>query len=119
MLNPHVFRAYDLRALVGQDITPGVFRQVGRAYATLIRRDGGRRVAVGQDNRVSSAALKAAFVEGVRAAGVDVVDVGLVTTPILYFATAHWRLDGGAHNTGGPKPVPHKRVRDGPRGARP
>src|SRR5438128_9936548 len=81
MLNPHVFRAYDVRGLVGQDINPGVFRQVGRAYATLIRRDGGRRVAVGQDNRVSSAALKAAFVEGVRAAGVDVVDVGLVTTP--------------------------------------
>src|SRR5207249_4132378 len=76
MLNPHVFRAYDVRGLVGQDINPGVFRQVGRAYATLIRRDGGRRVAVGQDNRVSSAALKAAFVEGVRAAGVDVVDVG-------------------------------------------
>src|SRR2546426_2622436 len=63
MLNPHVFRAYDVRGLVGQDINPGVFRQVGRAYATLIRRDSGRRVAVGQDNRVSSAVLKAAFVE--------------------------------------------------------
>src|SRR2546430_17210738 len=119
MLNPHVFRAYDLRALVGQDITPGVFRQVGRAYATLIRRDGGRRVAVGQDNRVSSAALKAAFVEGVRAAGVDVVDVGLVTTPILYFATAHWRLDGGAHITGRPNPGEYNGGQKGPRGARP
>src|SRR2546428_27763 len=81
MLNPHVFRAYDVRGLVGQDINPGVFRQVGRAYATLIRRDGGRRGAVGQDNRGSSAALKAAVVEGVRAAGVDVVDVELHGEP--------------------------------------
>src|SRR5204863_1426248 len=111
MLNPHVFRAYDVRGLVGQDINPGVFRQVGRAYATLIRRDGGRRVAVGQDNRVSSSALKAAFVEGVRAAGVDVVDVGLVTTPILYFATAHWRLDGGANITGSHNPVDYNGVK--------
>src|SRR5213592_5163117 len=111
MLNPHVFRSYDVRGLVGQDINPGVFRQVGRAYATLIRRDGGRRVAVGQDNRVSSAALKAAFVEGVRAAGVDVVDVGLVTTPILYFATAHWRLDGGANITGSHNPVEYNGVK--------
>src|SRR5213594_1767761 len=119
MLNPHVFRAYDVRGLVGQDINPGVFRQVGRAYATLIRRDGGRRVAVGQDNRVSSAALKAAFVEGVRAAGVDVVDVGLVTTPILYFATAHWRLDGGANITGSHNPIAYNGVKMVHRGAAP
>src|SRR2546430_3965126 len=104
MLNPHVFRAYDVRGLVGQDINPDVFRQVGRAYATLIRRGGGRRVAVGQDNRVSSTALRAGFVEGVRAAGVDVVDVGLVTTPVLYFPTAHWKLDGRAQNHGKPQP---------------
>src|SRR5881296_890725 len=119
MLNPHVFRAYDVRGLVGQDINPGVFRQVGRAYATLIRRDGGRRVAVGQDNRVSSATLKAAFVEGVRAAGVDVVDVGLVTTPILYFATAHWRLDGGANITGSHNPITYNGVKMVHRGAAP
>src|SRR5207253_10244541 len=105
MLNPHVFRAYDVRGLVGQDINPGVFRQVGRAYATLILRDGGRRVAVGQDNRVPSAALKAAFVERVRAAGVAVVDVGLVPTPIPYFATAHWRPDRGPNSTRSHCPV--------------
>src|SRR3990167_965360 len=92
MLNPHIFRAYDVRGLVGTDITPEVFRQVGGAYATLVRRRGGRRVAVGRDNRLSSPDLAGGFVAGVRAAGVDVVDVGLVTTPILYFATAHWQI---------------------------
>src|SRR2546429_7866598 len=105
MLNPHVFRAYDVRGLVGSDINPDVFRQVGRAYATLIRRNGGRRVAVGRDNRLSSTDLQQGFVEGVRAAGVDVVDIRLSTPPILYFATAHWKLDGGAHITRSPNPI--------------
>ena len=111
MLNPHVFRAYDVRGLVGRDINPDVFRVVGQAYATLIRRNGGRTVAVGQDNRLSSVELKAGFIAGVRAAGVSVVDVGLVTTPILYFATAHWKLDGGANVTGSHNPIEYNGVK--------
>jgi phosphomannomutase/phosphoglucomutase len=96
---------------VGADINAGVFTDVGRAYATLLRRRGGRRIAVGQDNRPSSAELRAGFVEGVREAGVDVVDVGTVTTPILYFATAHWRLDGGANITGSHNPIEYNGVK--------
>ena len=111
MLNPHVFRAYDVRGLVGRDINADVFRQVGRAYATLIRRNGGRQIAVGQDNRLSSADLKRGFVEGVRAAGVSVVDIGLSPTPILYFATAHWKLDGGANITGSHNPIEYNGVK--------
>ena len=111
MLNPHVFRAYDVRGLVGSDINPDVFRQVGRAYATMIRRHGGRRIAVGRDNRLSSNDLKVGFVEGARAAGVDVVDIGPVTTPILYFATAHWKLDGGANITGSHNPIEYNGVK--------
>jgi phosphomannomutase / phosphoglucomutase len=111
MLNPHIFRAYDVRGKVGPDINAAVFEQVGRAYATLIRRNGGRRIAVGQDNRTSSADLKAGFTRGVRAAGVDVVDIGVVTTPILYFASAHWRLDGGANITGSHNPVEYNGVK--------
>jgi phosphomannomutase/phosphoglucomutase len=110
-LNPHIFRAYDVRGRVGPDITPEVFEQVGRAFGTLRRRRGGRRIAVGQDNRTTSAALKAAFIMGVRAAGIDVVDVGLVTTPMLYFAAAHWRLDGGANITGSHNPVEYNGVK--------
>ncbi len=111
MLNPHVFRAYDVRGLVGSDINPEVFRHVGRAYATMIRRNGGRRIAVGRDNRLSSNGLAMGFVEGVRAAGVDVVDIGAVTTPILYFATAHWKLDGGANITGSHNPIEYNGVK--------
>ena len=111
MLNPHIFRAYDVRGRVGSDINPEVFRQVGRAYATLIRDNGGRTIAVGRDNRESSASLHAGFVDGVRAAGVNVVDIGQVTTPMLYFATAHWRLDGGANITGSHNPVDYNGVK--------
>ncbi len=104
-LNPHIFRAYDVRGKVGSDITPDVFRQVGRAFGTLIRREGGRTIALGRDNRLSSAELSASFAEGVLAAGVSIVDIGLSPTPILYFATAHWKLDGGANVTGSHNPV--------------
>jgi phosphomannomutase/phosphoglucomutase len=111
MLNPHIFRAYDVRGRLDSDIKPAVFREVGRAYGTLLRRRRGRTIAVGQDNRSSSGELQAGFVEGVRAAGVNVVDVGLVTTPILYFATAHWKLDGGANITGSHNPIEYNGVK--------
>lgn len=111
MLNPHIFRAYDVRGRVGDDVNSDVFRLVGTAYGTLIRRRGGRAIAVGQDNRASSDGLKAAFVAGTRAAGLDVVDIGLTPTPLLYFATAHWRLDGGANITGSHNPVEYNGVK--------
>jgi phosphomannomutase/phosphoglucomutase len=84
---------------------------VGSAYGTLIRRNGGRRIAVGQDNRLSSAELRAGFVAGVLATGLDVVDLGLVPTPLMYFATAHWKLDGGATITGSHNPIEYNGVK--------
>ncbi len=104
-LNPFIFRAYDVRGKVGVDITPEVFEPVGRAFGTLVRRRGGQVVALGMDNRVSSAPLKEAFGAGVLSTGLDVVDIGVNHTPLLYFATAHWRLDGGATVTGSHNPV--------------
>ncbi len=104
-LNPYIFRAYDVRGKVDVDITPPVFEQVGRAFGTLIRRRGGRAVGLGMDNRVSSHALKESFATGVLSTGLDVVDIGVNHTPLLYFATAHWKLDGGATITGSHNPV--------------
>jgi phosphomannomutase / phosphoglucomutase len=105
VLNPFIFRAYDVRGKVGIDITPEVFDPVGRAFGTLVRRRGGRTVALGMDNRVSSRALKDAFGAGMLSTGLDVVDIGVNHTPLLYFATAHWRLDGGATVTGSHNPA--------------
>ncbi|MFQ5829289.1 MAG: phosphomannomutase/phosphoglucomutase [Candidatus Methylomirabilia bacterium] len=110
-MNPLIFRAYDVRGRVGEDLTPEVFRLIGRAYGSLIRRKGGRTIALGHDNRLSSADLNAGFAEGVRAAGVSIVDIGLSPTPVLYFATAHWKLDGGANVTGSHNPIEYNGVK--------
>jgi len=104
-LNPFIFRAYDVRGKIGTDITPDVFAEVGRAYGTLVRRKGGRVIALGMDNRTSSPPLKEAFGAGALSTGVDVVDIGVNHTPLLYFAVAHWGLDGGATVTGSHNPV--------------
>ena len=63
-INPYIFRAYDVRGKVDIDITPEVFTHVGRAYGTLVRRRGGKTVALGMDNRVTSPPLKEAFAAG-------------------------------------------------------
>ena len=104
-INPYIFRAYDVRGKVGIDITPEVFAEVGRAYGTLMRRRGGKTVAIGMDNRTTSPSLKEAFATGVLSTGADVVDIGVNHTPLLYFAVAHWKLDGGATVTGSHNPV--------------
>jgi phosphomannomutase/phosphoglucomutase len=104
-LNPYIFRAYDVRGKVGQDITPEVFEAVGRAFGTLLRRRGGRTAALGMDNRLTSPPLKEGFAAGLLSTGVEVVDIGVNHTPLLYFATAHWKLDGGATVTGSHNPV--------------
>src|SRR5438034_4169220 len=104
-INPYIFRAYDVRGKVGIDILPEVFSEVGRAYGTLVRRRGGRTVAIGMDNRTTSPPLKEACAEGMLSTGLDVVDIGVNHTPLLYFAVAHWRLDGGATVTGSHNPV--------------
>src|SRR5256714_14982026 len=111
MPTPHSLRGYAVRGRAGPDTTPDVFRRGGRAYGTLTRRNRGRTIAVGRDNRESSGALHTGFVEGARAAGLDVIDIGQVTTPMLYFATAHWKLDGGANITGSHNPVEYNGVK--------
>lgn len=105
--NPHIFRQYDIRGVVGPDVTPEVAEGIGRAFASLARRRlGGAHptLALGRDNRVSSEELAAAVRRGMAAAGVKVVDVGLVPTPVLSFAVAHLGLDGGLQVTGSHNP---------------
>src|SRR2546430_10197154 len=97
MLNPHIFRAYDVRGRVGSDINPEVFRLVGRAYGTLIRDNGGRTAAVGQGNRESPPAPQASFVPGARAARAAAVALGPRPPPLPPFSTAHSQLARRAH----------------------
>jgi len=107
MANPHIFRQYDIRGVVGPDVTVEVAEQIGRAFATLtIRRLGKARptLALGRDNRLTSEDLAAGVRRGMVAAGVHVVDVGLVPTPVHSFAVYHGGLDGGLQVTGSHNP---------------
>jgi phosphomannomutase / phosphoglucomutase len=108
MVNPHIFRQYDIRGVVGRDIDAGIAEAIGRAYATLLRRRRddapGLTVALGRDNRLTSDELAAAVARGLRAAGVDVIDVGTVPTPGLSYAAAHFETDGGLQVTGSHNP---------------
>ncbi len=103
----HIFREYDVRGIVGKDLTPDVARQLGRAYGSQLREDlglPGPCVALGHDNRLSSEELASAFAEGLQAAGAEVTHVGLVPTPALYFAVHHLGSDAGIQVTGSHNP---------------
>jgi phosphomannomutase / phosphoglucomutase len=104
MIAPHIFREYDIRGLHETELTDETAEAVGRAFATVIRREGGRRVALGRDVRPSSLRLADGAERGMVAAGLEVARVGVVPTPALYYAVAAWGLDGGMQITGSHNP---------------
>ena len=104
--HPTVLREYDIRGIIGETLGPDDARAIGRGFATLLKRAGGSKVAVGYDGRVSSPTLEHALVEGLNASGCDVVRIGLGPTPMLYFAEASAEdVDGGIQITGSHNPA--------------
>ena len=103
--NPTSLREYDIRGVIGKTLGPDDAWAVGRSFGTLLRRDGGRKVAVGRDGRASSPELQSALVRGLTESGVDVVRIGLGPTPMLYFAEAELDVDGGIMITGSHNPA--------------
>jgi len=96
-----IFKTYDIRGIYGEGLTETVAEAIGRAYATYIQP---KQVAVGRDVRVSGQSLMEAFIRGVCSMGVDVVDIGVVTSDALYFTVAKYRFDGGAMITASHNP---------------
>ena len=101
-LSPSIFKAYDIRGIVPSTLDEAVARGLGRAFGTVARAQGQTTVAVGRDGRLSGPALSAALIAGLVDAGIAVIDVGLVTTPLLYFAASTLCASGiqvtGSHN---------------------
>jgi phosphomannomutase len=95
-VNPTIFRAYDIRGVVGVDLDASVYHRLGQAVGTIFRGRGGRSVVVARDARLSSPEFQAALIAGLRAAGCDVIDIGEAATPVMYFAVEHLGADGGA-----------------------
>jgi phosphomannomutase len=99
-------REYDIRGIIGETLGPDDARAIGRGFATLLRRAGGKLVAVGYDGRVSSPMLEHALIEGLNASGCDVRRVGMGPTPMLYYAEASAEeVDGGIQITGSHNPA--------------
>ncbi|MCR4318446.1 MAG: phosphomannomutase/phosphoglucomutase [Planctomycetes bacterium] len=97
-----IFKAYDVRGVYGPEINEEIARKIGNAFARLIEEG---TVVVGYDMRESSAPLKLAFVEGVLDFGLSVIDIGMVSTPTLYFATGHLKAAGGVVITASHNPA--------------
>jgi phosphomannomutase/phosphoglucomutase len=103
-MNPRVFREYDIRGLTETELTGDFVTDLGRAAGTHLTRHGTRRFVLGRDCRLSSPQLHQAFLAGLLETGARVVDVGVVPTPVLYFAAFHCEADGGAQITGSHNP---------------
>jgi phosphomannomutase / phosphoglucomutase len=102
-ISPTIFREYDIRGLVDQDLTEEAVLVVGRALGTIVRKAGGHKVVVGRDCRLSGERFAARMIAGLTSTGMDVVDVGVVPTPLVYFAANTLPVDGlcmitGSHN---------------------
>src|SRR5262245_43873722 len=103
-MNPRVFREYDIRGAAETDLPSDFVTDLGRAIGTMLARAGARRIALGRDCRLSSPRLHAALLKGLLETPLHLVDVGVVATPVLYYAPFAWDLDGGVQITGSHNP---------------
>ncbi|HEB83325.1 MAG TPA: phosphomannomutase/phosphoglucomutase [Gammaproteobacteria bacterium] len=99
-----IFRAYDIRGIVETDLTPDAVELIGQAFATEALAQGQKTVVIGRDGRLSSPELSSRLSQGLRAGGCDVVDIGMVPTPVLYYATHKLKTGTGIMVTGSHNP---------------
>lgn len=95
---------YDIRGIAGEDITPELAFALGKAYGTLLREKGGKVVSVGRDVRHTSGDLEEGLIDGLRSVGVDVYEIGVVPTPVMYFSLFKWPVHGGIQVTASHNP---------------
>ena len=107
-INPSIFKAYDVRGLYPQELNEDAFRLIGRGFVAYLK---AKRIGVSRDMRVSSPSLAAAFIDGARQQGADVVDYGMMGTDMLYFAVARDAHDGGAQITASHNPKQYNGIK--------
>ena len=103
-MNQGIFRAYDIRGEVDKDLTPEVVHQLGLGIGTYLKERGKKLLSVGRDNRLSSESFSKALIKGLIETGAEVIDLGVVTTPLFYFSLHYLDLDGGVMVTGSHNP---------------
>ncbi|MEO1250590.1 MAG: phosphomannomutase/phosphoglucomutase, partial [Pseudomonadota bacterium] len=109
--DPTVLREYDIRGIVGDTLNPEDAEAVGRAFGTMVVRDGGNTVCVGYDGRLSSPNLEDAMVKGLASTGLAVERIGLGPTPMLYFAVKHRKAAAGVMITGSHNPPDYNGIK--------
>jgi phosphomannomutase/phosphoglucomutase len=110
-LPPEIVKAYDIRGIVGKTLTPEIVEVIGRSIGSELLERGRKEIVIGRDGRLSGPDLSAALARGLRAAGVDVIDVGRVATPMLYFAAHHFDTQSGAMLTGSHNPPQYNGIK--------
>ena len=106
-MDPNIFREYDIRGIVGPQLTTGTVATLGKAIGTFFSRNGARRIAIGYDARVSSPLFCELLKQGFNETGCDVVLIGMVPTPVLYHTVFTRDVDGGVMITGSHNPPDH------------
>ena len=103
-ITPSIFKAYDIRGIVKTDLTPDTVQLIGQAFASASLAKNSKTVVIARDGRLSSPKLSMALAKGLQAGGCDVIDIGMVPTPVLYFATHHLNTGTGIMVTGSHNP---------------
>ena len=103
-MNPNIFREYDIRGVAERDLTDEVVRLIGKAFGTYAQSFGKKNVVLARDCRLSSPRLHKALLDAMLSTGMDVVDIGICPTPVLYFSLFHLDRDGGIQITGSHNP---------------
>ncbi len=106
-INPSIFREYDIRGIVGQDLDEAIVRTLGRAIGTYFLGRGKREIVMGRDCRLSSPSFAEALAAGLLATGCNVTDIGIVPTPLMYFSIFFKKLEAGVMITGSHNPPEH------------
>ena len=103
-ISPHIFREYDIRGEANTELTDEVVLTIGKSFGTWLLERGVKKIALGGDVRLSTERIRAAAAAGVNSIGIDVVDIGVVTSPMLYWSLYHLGLNGGIMITGSHNP---------------
>src|SRR5258706_3680192 len=106
-----IFKAYDIRGIVGTSLTPEGAELIGKALGTEAKLRGGSSVAIGRDGRHSGPSLSAALARGLQASGMNVIDIGVVATPMVYFAAHHYGVGSGMMITGSRNPPEYNGIK--------
>ncbi|MDM8540535.1 phosphomannomutase/phosphoglucomutase [Desulfococcaceae bacterium HSG9] len=103
-MNPEMFREYDIRGIAGKDMTEDDAKLIGQGVGTWLRQHNCQKISVGRDCRVTGERYAAKVIEGLRSCGCDVIDIGVGTTPVLYFSIRHLQTEGGVMVTASHNP---------------